>query len=374
MLFMKSSLCLAITFTILLILFPFVQTVFKKLYKNSGREKGTLRFFREKLNRRNVTVDVKHYEDCEQLFYSIGKCFVVEALLEFFQMEDTKHKPAVNSPHSVYVFKEEYRKSYIVQVLDKFLDEFVFIGGDSDNGDMGDEDAEDDGDRVEDGIWNYGVNIIKCFMLLADFKDAVSSGNGEHLLILRKQLLIHFFATPGFNEFAIEMLVNILQSKVLLSAAEAHRCQWAATVNWKGGAGKNIEIDLFQENRNCEMKKLIRAMGANKTDKAITRASKASGGVTKIVEAFEHQVNIHPKSTAHSHKSATDDEKVISRDIRGLRPFKKEDGRSFESFASISCNPTHSLDKDKFATWINRHKKNILMHYPVSEDAEVSSE
>ena len=69
--------------------------------------------------------------------------------------------------------------------------------------------------------------------------------------------------------------------------------------------------------------------------------------------------------------SATDDEKAISRDIRGLRPFKKEDGRSFESFASISCNPTHSLDKDKFATWINRHKKNILMHYPVSEDAEL---
>ena len=195
------------------------------------------------------------------------------------------------------------RKSYIVQVLDKFLDEFVFVGGDNDSGDMDDEDAEDDGDRVdEDGIWNYGVNIIMCFMLLADFKDAVSSGNGEHLLILRKQLLAHFFATPGFNEFAIEMLINILQCKVLLSTAEAHHCQWAATVNWKGGAHKNIEIDLFQENRNCEMKKLIRAMGANKTDKAITRASKASGGVTKIVEAFEHQVNIHPKSTTHSHK------------------------------------------------------------------------
>ncbi|XP_028418118.1 uncharacterized protein LOC114543248 [Dendronephthya gigantea] len=254
----------------------FLKTVFKRLYKNSGREKGTLRFFREKLNRRNVTVDVKHYEDCEQLFYSVGKCFVIEALLEFFQMDDTKHKPAANGPHSVHVLQEEYRKSYIVQVLDKFIDEFLFI----DDEDVYDED--EDGDNIEDdGVWSYGINIIKCFMLLNDFKDAVSSGNGEHLLILRKQLLVHFFATSGFNEFAIEMLINILQSKVLLSTVEAHRCKWAATVNWKGGAGKNIEIDLFQENRNCEMKKLIGAMGANKTDKAISRASKASGGVTK---------------------------------------------------------------------------------------------
>jgi hypothetical protein len=70
------------------------------------------------------------------------------------------------------------------------------------------------------------------------------------------------------------MLINILQCEVLLLKAEAHRCKWAATVNWKGGSGRNIEIDLFQENRNCEMKKLISSMGANKTEKAISRASK----------------------------------------------------------------------------------------------------
>jgi hypothetical protein len=90
--------------------------VFKKLYKNSGREKGTLRFFREKLNRRNVTADVKHYEDCEQLFLSVGKCFVIEALLEFFQMNDAKCKPTANGPHSVHIFQEDYQKSYFKKI------------------------------------------------------------------------------------------------------------------------------------------------------------------------------------------------------------------------------------------------------------------
>ena len=205
-------------------------------------------------------------------------------------------------------------------------------------------------------------------MVLADFKDAVSSGNGEYIAILRKQLLVHFFATPGFNEFAIEMLINILQCEVLLSKAEAHQCKWAATVNWKGGAGKNIEIDLFQENQNAEMKKLVRSMGANKTEKAITRASQAAAGIAKIVEAFEEQVKMPFRSSAHTHKSSGDDEKVISRDLRSLRPFKNEDSRTLETFVGISPDPIHLLDTNKFKEWINRHKNNILMHYTVEAE------
>ena len=306
-----------------------------------------------------MRVDVKHFEDCKQLFFSVGKCFVIEALMEFFQMDDAKCKPTANGPHSVNIFNEAYQKTYIKDILDKFLEEFIFIGGNK---------------EVADGVWCYGVNIIKSFMVLADFKDAVVTGNGEYISILRKQLLTHFFATPGFNDFAIEMLINILQCEVLLLKAEAHRCKWAATVNWKGGVGHNIEIDLLGDNRNCEMKKSIRSMGANKTEKAIERASKASGGVSEIVEAFEEQVSIHPKSGSHTHKSSADDEKLISRDLRGLRPFKEEEGRSFETFAGISHDPTHSLDKVKFKEWIDRHKKNIVLHYPATGEAEESSE
>ena len=134
----------------------------------------------------------------------------------------------------------------------------------------------------------FGVMASTCLSHICCLltSDAVATGNGEYLTIIHKQLLIHFFATPGFNEFAIEMLINILQCCVLLSEAEAHQCKWAATVNWNGGAGKNIEIDLFQENQNCEVKKLIKAMGANKTEKAIGRASQASGGCDQSCGSF----------------------------------------------------------------------------------------
>ena len=272
----------------------------------------------------------------------------------------------IQTVHITHVLTETDKKSYIISTLDKFLDEYVFDGNK--------EVSSDETDDADDGVSSYAVNTLRSFMLLADFKDAVATGNGQHLSILRKQLLEHFFVTTGFNEFSIEMLINILQSEVLLSEDEAYHCQWAATVNWKGGAGHNIEIDLFQENMNSEMKKLIRAMGANKTEKAISRASKASGGVTKIVESFEKQANIHRRSSTHSHKSSSDDERLILADLRAVRPFKQEDGRFFESFVGISDDPTHLFDAAKFEQWIAKHKNNILMHYPVSGGDTESSE
>jgi hypothetical protein len=73
------------------------------------------------------------------------------------------------------------------------------------------------------------------------------------------------------------------------------------------------------------------------------------------------------------HKQSADDEKIISVDLRSLRPFREE-GRSFETFVGISHDPTHSLDKVKFEEWIDRHKKNIVLHYPATQEAERSSE
>ena len=53
------------------------------------------------------------------------------------------------------------------------------------------------------------------------------------------------------NAVMFELIINIIiQSEFFLSEAEAHQCIWAATVNWQDGIGKNIEIDILQENRN----------------------------------------------------------------------------------------------------------------------------
>ena len=68
------------------------------------------------------------------------------------------------------------------------------------------------------------------------------------------------------------------------------------------------------------------------------------------------------------------DEKTILEALRELRPFKKTSGRKFESFPGISSNPTESFDNAKFETWIDRHTKNILLHYPLAGDESESDD
>ena len=110
------------------------------------------------------------------------------------------------------------------------------------------------------------------------------------------------------------MLVNVVQNEVFLTDAEAHNCVWASRTNWTGGPGKNVEINLLQEIRNRYLKKQIKLMGANKTNKAIDRSSRASGGERQIVENYEQQVNRGVHSSSHSHQSSVLDEKKILAD------------------------------------------------------------
>ena len=125
---------------------------------------------------------------------------------------------------------------------------------------------------------NNSVCLLKYYFLFIDFKYAVKEGNGARLATLHKELLSHFKALQGFNNYAIEMLISIVQNDVFLSEVEAHQCIWASTVNWKRGSRKKIEIDLLQENRNKSLKKSIKSTGPNKTDNAINKSSRASGG------------------------------------------------------------------------------------------------
>ena len=65
-----------------------------------------------------------------------------------------------------------------------------------------------------------------------------------------------------------------------------------ATVNWNSVAGKNIEIDLLQENRNKDVKKIIKGMDAKKTEKAIINGSRAAGGQQKLIEDFDRAASL----------------------------------------------------------------------------------
>ena len=296
-------------------------------------------------------MDVKHYEDCEQLFLSVGKCFLVEALLEFFSMANCSQTPKKHIPPDGVLSTRQQRERFCEQTLDNFINTYL----------VSNEIAEDD------KVQNYSLNLLRSYLILADYKDAVATGNGQHLAVIHKLILKHFFAVPGFNAYAIEMLLSVMQNEILLSPAEVHQSIWASTANWRGGANHNIEIDLLQENSNRDIKTLIKLMGPNKTDGAINRASKAAGGVRTIVETFDAEVSLHTQSSSHAHKSASEDERKILKELRKLRPFHHTAGREHASFPNVTSNPIHALNEVDFQAWLEKHKRNIEIHFPLND-------
>ena len=92
-----------------------------------------------------MTIDVKHFEDCEQLFMSVGHCYLIEALLEFFKMDNINELPKENNPFPPDEYSEGQKKAHLLAVLDKFLEQYISLeipacGKDLD-GDCGDDDA-----------------------------------------------------------------------------------------------------------------------------------------------------------------------------------------------------------------------------------------
>ena len=96
------------------------------------------------------------------------------------------------------------KTQYCNSVLDKLISEPTS------------DDEEGNPEDPQDLVRNYSLCVLNYFLLYFDFKDAIKEGNGERIATFHKQLLLHFNALPGFNQYAIEMLISIVQNEVFL--------------------------------------------------------------------------------------------------------------------------------------------------------------
>jgi hypothetical protein len=85
-------------------------------------------------------------------------------------------------------------------------------------------------------------------------------------------------------------------------------------------------------------------MGANKTPAAIIRAWKSAAGVQQIVSRFDKNASIHKQSQRHTTRSSDEDENIIIKDLRKLRPFRIVAERSHASFKNMEVSPLVGLD------------------------------
>ena len=77
----------------------FLQYYYSFLYHpESANQLGTLKYFREKLNRKNVTPNkvLDSYDGGEELFVSVWKAYIIVVLMNFFKIESIDDHPTAH--------------------------------------------------------------------------------------------------------------------------------------------------------------------------------------------------------------------------------------------------------------------------------------
>lgn len=113
-----------------LIITCFLQYVWEKLYQPSsvsGKEVGTLYFFRQLFRLTNVRKSVKkNYASCESLMLSTTNAYICSAFMEWADHNSLEGSPqAINILGSNKSIKE--RKVFLETILSKFVEEYVLI-------------------------------------------------------------------------------------------------------------------------------------------------------------------------------------------------------------------------------------------------------
>ena len=161
----------------------------------------------------------------------------------------------------------------------------------------------------------------------------------------------------GRTKYALEALRLQLQVKCLFSPKLAHQAKWDRFVNCKGGEGKNIPTDLYNEHVVKLIKGLITTMGPNLTEKGLQRAARSVSSVYAISKQYDKESGVPVTTTAHSTASdAIDVSKVVSVVLKE-KLLEVHPNRHHNSHRNIRLNPIWNLDKEKTLKWIDKKKR-----------------
>ena len=328
----------------------YLQYCYSLLYnKESVNQVGTLKYFREKYNRKNVTPTkvLDSYDGCEELVVSTGKAYITVALMKFFGMEKIDDYPKKNCfPSNIIHKPNDVKKKYFDDIIGKFIDSYIF------QRDQSPPCGVDD-----DFVKNYALCTSFLSLFLLQLIDTTKQGDGDRNLINQKLLLTIFRSLNSYSKYAIEIFTSIAQIECLLTPRMSEEFRWGFFCNWTGGKSKNIEDDLAQEIYNNISKNAVKHLGSNKSLNTIDKICRATSGIKEIRDNFDESVLIHKSSTKHTERSSYNDELEMINDLLELNPFNFISGRAHPTFPSIQSSPSKYIDIVEHHQWLNEKIK-----------------
>ncbi len=140
--------------------------------------------------------------------------------------------------------------------------------------------------NISDSMQMHSIQLISLGLFYMNFCDAIKEGDGHRVLRTWKYLLPMFITTRR-SDYTKEAFL-FLSQQVLLSSRLSEQMLCSRFVNVKGVRGGNIPADLHNEHLNKLCKQMIKALGSNKTEVGVIRASRALGMIEPILRQFDH--------------------------------------------------------------------------------------
>ena len=331
-------------------LFPYTKVIFKRLYRHSPTDYGTLHQLRNLINRRNVVKTPKNnFNACDDFFRLIFKCHIITAALKVLQMEScTSPPPHDLCPEIIQLHSAAERKNILHLYYRAIVEAFTNLQLKTNSLQCHEILTYDD------KITGYATELLTLGLLYVEFTDAIHEGDGDRILRCWRFMLL-LFRISGRTNYSIEAFRMLYSYSFLLSPRQAKQLLWSRCINTSGRPGKNVAMDINMEHLNRTCKDAICGLDANKTPKAITRIGKCIGVLTSVTENFDEQSEITKNKAAHTMSSEKKDRDLVTKELLSHAVFTPVPGRTHSSFSNIDSGIFSKLSYGDITTWMTNH-------------------
>ena len=172
--------------------------------------------------------------------------------------------------------------------------------------------------------------------------------------------MLLIFRASGRKNYAIEALNFLAQFYYLFPPRLSQQLLWSRFVNTQGRPGCNIPCDLHLEHMNRLCKDAIGNLGPNKTEKAIVRAGKSLGTISKVLQRFDETNAIHSSTDAHHPRSVKKDLEELLKELCKSQVFSYIPGRKHRSYTHDKKSILQSINMKTMHQWMDKKLKKLL--------------
>lgn len=213
-----------------------------------------------------------------------------------------------------------------------------------------------------DDMLAYQRSLLEYGILLINFWDAIAEGDGQRVVRCWKFFLLYLKNDNGSSKYSLEALYLMFQIYALLSPRSAHRLVWNRFINNKSGMGRNIPLDLQLEFFNKAVKEAIKKLGPAASQKSINRICQSLRTTMELMDNFDKSLLVRKRSGDHIKKSAKGDLEKIVKELLEQKAFTYTKDRRYRHYRNVAPSLLSGFDMRSMYTWINQHKKYIILN------------